>query len=320
MWLRIRGCMCRQLFHFFFFPLYNLPCLCWGKVVIKWMSSTQLYCSIFQSLRASMAEKILPYSGWLGFVAVSFSFPELLRSDLGSHGLAGWRAPSVLTRTKYSSLHQEEDKPGERGRGINTEYPQFQLESQARLGFFFFLCIYIFILGNKTGNSLWARSLYKLCALVVLAHSGPSAFSVSHLVWLNHFRGHLLTFMVGIIVFPVQGAGTVFYILHSYFIYITQDLLKQPSCIRWLRITVPQPDIWLRGPHTPQENCSLEGIIACQTELSVSNAICVRLYNISPEAWQTAHCWVSQCLFSVSLHPTFWLVQWCFRTSFYEDF
>lgn len=58
-------------------------------------------------------------SNWL---AVCGSCSALLCSALGRHGLAGWRATSVLRVTKYSSLHQEEDKP-ERGRGVNIEYP-----------------------------------------------------------------------------------------------------------------------------------------------------------------------------------------------------
>lgn len=73
--------------------------------------------------------------------SVMFLLFELLRSDLGRHGLAGWRAPSVLRHAKYSSLHQEEDKLGGRqreGGGVNTEYPRLQLESQARLGIFVF--------------------------------------------------------------------------------------------------------------------------------------------------------------------------------------
>lgn len=62
-----------------------------------------------------------------------------LRSALGRHGLAGWRAASVLRGTKYSSLHQEEDKLqreteggreiGRGGRGVNVEYPRAIRES-----------------------------------------------------------------------------------------------------------------------------------------------------------------------------------------------
>lgn len=54
-----------------------------------------------------------------------------LCSAVGRHGLPGWRAPSVLRRTKYSSLHQEAKLERERGEDINIEYPHAIRESNA---------------------------------------------------------------------------------------------------------------------------------------------------------------------------------------------
>lgn len=84
----------------------------------------------------------VPLVGWLDCLCCCFRAGCLsegaaaapLRSALGRHGLAGWRAPSVLRGTKYSSLHQEEDKlerEREGGRGVNIEYPRAIRESSA---------------------------------------------------------------------------------------------------------------------------------------------------------------------------------------------
>lgn len=56
-----------------------------------------------------------------------------LCSAVGRHGLPGWRAPSVLRGTKYSSLHQvaKLERERERGEDINIEYPHAIRESNA---------------------------------------------------------------------------------------------------------------------------------------------------------------------------------------------